>query len=66
MAQRSSRRAITLRTQAQGLHQDLQKVMRSLGRQCRGQGHGFVKRVRHTARQRLDLGYPITVLGPQA
>lgn len=40
--------------------------MRSFGRQCRGQGHVFVKLVRHTERQLLDLGQPITVLGPQA
>ncbi len=40
--------------------------MRSLGRQCRGQGHVFVKLVRQTERQLLELGQPITVLGPQA
>jgi hypothetical protein len=66
IAQRSSRRAITLRTQAQALQQALQKVMRSFGRQCRGQGHVFVKLVRQTERQLLALGQPITVLGSQA
>ena len=40
--------------------------MRSFGRQCRGQGHVFVKLVRQTARQLLDRGQPLTVLGPQA
>jgi hypothetical protein len=40
--------------------------MRSFGRQCRGQGHVFVKLVRQTERQLLELGQPITVLGPQA
>ena len=55
-----------MRTQAQGLQQELKKVMRSFGRQCRGQGHVFVKLVRHTERQLLDLGQPIKVLGPQA
>jgi hypothetical protein len=40
--------------------------MRSFGRQCRGQGHVFVKLVRHTERQLLEVGQPITVLGPQA
>jgi len=40
--------------------------MRSFGRQCRGQGHVFVKLGRHTERQLLEVGQPITVLGPQA
>jgi len=40
--------------------------MRSFGRQCRGQGHVFVKLVRQTERQLLELGQPIKVLGPQA
>jgi hypothetical protein len=34
--------------------------MRSFGRRCRGQGHVFVKLVRHTERQLLTLGEPIT------
>jgi hypothetical protein len=34
--------------------------MRSFGRSCRGQGHVFVKLVRHTERQLLALGEPIT------
>lgn len=40
--------------------------MRGFGRQCRGQGHVFVKLVRQTERRLLELGQPITVLGPQA
>jgi len=40
--------------------------MRSFGRQCRGQGHVFVKLVRLTEGRLLALGSPITVLGPQA
>ena len=40
--------------------------MRSFGRQCRGQGHVFVKLGRPTARQLLALGHPLTVRGPQA
>lgn len=40
--------------------------MRGFGRQCRGQGHVFVKLVRQTERQLLALGQPMTVLGPQA
>ena len=40
--------------------------MRCFGRQCRGQGHVFVKLVRHTEQQLLELGEPITALGQQA
>ncbi len=40
--------------------------MRSFGRQCRGQGRVFVKLVRQTERQLLDLGQPIPTLGQQA
>jgi Transposase DDE domain len=40
--------------------------MRSFGRQCRGQGHIFVKLVRHTEQKLLQLGEPITALGQQA
>ena len=66
IAQRYSRRAINLKTQAQRLQQGLKKVMRGFGRQCRGQGHVFVQLVRQTERQLLELGHPITVLAPQA
>lgn len=40
--------------------------MRCFGRQCRGQGHVFVKLVRHTEQKLLQLGEPITALGQQA
>jgi hypothetical protein len=40
--------------------------MRRFGRQCRGQGKGFVKLVRHTEQQLLQLGEPIAALGQQA
>jgi Transposase DDE domain len=40
--------------------------MRRFGRQCRGQGHVFVKLVRQTERQLLEVGQSIKVLGPQA
>ena len=43
-----------------------QKGLRSFGRQCRGQGRVFVKLVRQTERQLLELGQPIPVLGRQA
>ena len=52
--------------QAQSLHQELTKVMRCFGRQCRGQGHVFVKLVRQTEQKLLELGKPITALGQQA
>ena len=38
--------------------------MRSFGRQCRGQGRVFVKLVRQTERQLLELGQPIPFAGP--
>ena len=40
--------------------------MRRFGRQCRGQGQVFVKLVRQTEQQLLELGKPITALGQQA
>jgi hypothetical protein len=40
--------------------------MRCFGRQCRGQGHVFVKLLRHTEHKLLELGKPITALGQQA
>jgi hypothetical protein len=40
--------------------------MRCFGRQCRGHGHVFVKLVRQTEQQLLELGEPITVLGQHA
>jgi hypothetical protein len=40
--------------------------MRCFGRQCRGHGHVFVKLVRQTAQALLELGEPITALGPPA
>ena len=64
--QRCGRQATKLKQQAQHLHQELTKVMRGFGRQCRGQGHVFVKLVRHTEQQLLELGKPITALGQQA
>jgi len=39
--------------------------MRSFGRSCRGQGHVFVKLVRQTERQLLELGEPIKTFGLQ-
>ena len=39
-----------------GFRHDLQKIMRRFGRQCRGQGHVFVKLVRETETQFLAIG----------
>jgi hypothetical protein len=41
---------------AQHLQQDLQKIMRRFGRQCRGMGKVFVTLVRHTETQLLERG----------
>lgn len=40
--------------------------MRSFGRSCRGQGQVFVKLVRQTEQQLLEVGHDITTLGQQA
>jgi hypothetical protein len=40
--------------------------MRCFGRQCRGQGQGFVKLVRHTEQPLLQLGEPLAAWGQQA
>ena len=61
-----SRRTIHLRRQPEHLQQELKKIMRGFGRQCRGQGRVFVTLVRHTERQLLALGQPIQALGQQA
>jgi hypothetical protein len=50
----------------QDLKQRLSKVMRSFGRSCRGQGKVFVKLVRQTEQQLLDLGEDISTFGQQA
>jgi hypothetical protein len=55
-----------LSTQAVELHQSLQQVMRSFGRQCRGQGKVFVKLVRQTEQRLLDLGKSIETWTQQA
>lgn len=44
-------RTTAVKSQAREHQQDLQKVMRRFGRQCRGQGKIFVQLVRHTAMQ---------------
>jgi hypothetical protein len=44
----------------------LQKIMRRFGRQCRGQGKVFVKLVRHTETQLLEVGSSIATLAHEA
>jgi hypothetical protein len=48
IAQRCSRRTTQVQRQAHSLQQEITKVMRGFGRQCRGHGHVLVKLVRHT------------------
>jgi hypothetical protein len=60
-----SRRRTAVQTQAQDLKQNLSKVMRSFGRSCRGQGKVFVKLVRQTEQQLLDVGETISTLAQQ-
>jgi hypothetical protein len=55
-----------LKTHAQVLQQELQKVMRRFGRQCRGQGKVFVTLVRQTETQLLAVGSSIVALAQQA
>jgi hypothetical protein len=55
-----------LRTQAQQLHQELVKIMRRFGRQCRGQGKVFVRLVRQTEAHLLTTGASVTALAQTA
>jgi len=66
IAQRCSRRTTQVQRQAHSLQQEITKVMRGFGRQCRGHGHVLVQLVRHTEQQLLELGQPIPALGQQA
>jgi hypothetical protein len=56
----------TLKSQAQQLHQDLAKIMRRFGRQCRGQGHVFVSLVRQTETLLLTTGQAVAQLAQTA
>jgi hypothetical protein len=59
-------RTTALKSQARERQHTLQKVMRGFGRQCRGQGKIFVKLVRHTETQLLDVGSSIATLAQEA
>jgi len=66
LPQRCRRRATQRKSQAHRLQPARTQVMRGFGRPCRGPGHVFVTLVRHTAPPLLELGTPITALGPPA
>jgi len=53
----------SLQKEAQKIHQQLKKVMRTFGRQCRGQHRTLVQWVRQTERQLLEVGQSV---GPLA
>lgn len=55
-----------MKTQAQQQLQDLTKIMRRFGRQCRGQGKVFVRLVRQTETQLLTTGEPVVALARTA
>ena len=55
-----------LKSEAVGLHGQLQKVMRTFGRQCRGQQQVFVTWVRQTERQLLEVGQMVGPLALEA
>jgi hypothetical protein len=55
-----------LKTQAQKQLQELTKIMRRFGRQCRGQGKIFVSLVRQTETQLLTTGEPVAALARTA
>jgi hypothetical protein len=56
----------TLKSQAQHLQQELAKIMRRFGRQCRGQGHVFVSLVRQTETLLLSTGQAVAQLAQTA
>ena len=66
IARQCGARTPQLTSPAEELQGHLQKVMRGFGRQCRGQGKVFVKLVRQTERQLLELGHPIEGWSQQA
>jgi hypothetical protein len=55
-----------LKPAAQDLRQQLQKIMRGFGRQCRGQGKVFVTLVRQTEKQLLEVGDALATWAQEA
>jgi len=66
MAEQCTPQGTALKTQAQQQLQDLAKIMRRFGRQCRGQGKVFVSLVRQTETQLLTTGAPVVALARMA
>jgi hypothetical protein len=66
MFDQSTTQGKELTAQVIQMQHDLQKSMRRFGRQCRGQGHVFVKLVRETASQLLHLGQHVGSLALSA
>ena len=66
IADQCTTQGAALKTQAQAQLQDLAKVMRRFGRQCRGQGKVFVSLVRQTETQVLRTGGPVVALAQTA
>lgn len=56
----------TLKSEGVYVHHQLQKVMRTFGRRCRGQQQVFVTWVRQTERQLLEVGQMVGPLALQA
>ena len=56
----------TLKQDAAAVHHQLQQVMRTFGRRCRGQGQVFVTWVRQTERDLLDVGHRVGPLARRA
>ena len=56
----------TLKRDAGMVHHQLQQVMRTFGRQCRGQQQVFVSWVRQTERQLLEVGQRVGSLASKA
>jgi hypothetical protein len=57
---------MALQGQVQHLQQDLAKIMRRFGRQCRGMSKVFVRLVRQTETQLLERGQPVLTLARAA
>src|SRR5262249_26993928 len=66
IAEQCTTQGPALKTQAQEQLQELAKIMRRFGRQCRGQGKVFVRLVRQTDTQLLTTGEPVVRLAQTA
>lgn len=66
IAEQCTTQGAALKAQAQQQLQELAKVMRRFGRQCRGQGHVFVSLVRQTETHLLTTGEAVSALASTA